>query len=166
MSGLRVTVEAPVRPSEDAEKVKKAMLNIFPDLRFEQAEDRLIGRTDNAGLFASHLKRQRIRDAARGMMMRGRRGQNRTVFLVNKQAAYVGKVSFSENESPLGDIVVTFEDEALELVINDLAPDTRRPSERGPVPGMKTTPKGGRRGFRTVVERIDWKKEMKGLEEE
>jgi predicted RNA binding protein with dsRBD fold (UPF0201 family) len=166
MSGLRVTVEAPVRPSEDAEKVKHAMLNLFPDLRFEQTEHRLIGRTDNAGLFASHLKRQRIRDAARGMMMRGRRGQSLTIFRVNKQAAYVGKVSFSETESPLGDLVISFEDEALELVIADLAPDTRRPSERGPAPGMKPQQNGGRRGFKTVVERIDWKKEIKGFEEE
>lgn len=166
MSGLKVTVEAPVRPSEDAEKVKHAMLNLFPDLDIQQSEHGLTGRTDNAGLFASHLKRQRIRDAARGMMMRGRRGENFTQIWLNKQAAYVGKVSFSERESPLGDIRVTLEDDALELSINDIAPDTRRPSERGPVPGMKMQPKGGRRGYRTVVERIDWKKEMKGAEEE
>jgi len=166
MSGLIVTVEAPVRPSEDREKVKRAMLALFPDLEFEQSEERLIGRTDNAGLFASHLKRQRIRYAARRMMERGRRGQNLTHFRVNKQAAYVGKVSFTDNESPLGDIVITLEADGLELIINDLAPDTRRPSERAPVPGLKPQPKGGRRGYKTVVERIDWKKEIKGFEEE
>jgi predicted RNA binding protein with dsRBD fold (UPF0201 family) len=46
-------------------------------------------------------------------------------FMLNKQVAAVGKVSFTTGESPLGPIVVTIETPDIERLIDYLAPRTR-----------------------------------------
>jgi predicted RNA binding protein with dsRBD fold (UPF0201 family) len=122
---LLVTVESPVRPSEDEEKVRRAMLNIFPDLHIRRENDRLVGECGSMARFGELIWRYRIRDAARGRLLHGRRGDTATIFLLDKQAAFMDRVSFSESEAPLGDIRVRLEDSALAGVIDELAPDTR-----------------------------------------
>jgi uncharacterized protein len=161
-----INVEAPVRPSEDSEKVKRAILNLFPDLQFEDPEGRISGTTESWGKFADILRRHRIRDAARGVMMRGMRGETVTSFCINKQAAFMGKVSFSESESPLGDIRITFEDPQLQNHIDSIAPDTRPPAAIRAARKREAAAEGaGKHGGRSPV-RWDWRKEFKELEEE
>ena len=127
---LLLTVEAPVRPSEDEEKVRRAMLNLFPDLRLRRENDMLIGEGSSMARFSELLWRYRIRDAARGVLVHGKRGDDRTVFRLNKQAAFMDRISFSNREAPLGDIRVRLEDGSLDRVIDLLAPDTRPPHLR------------------------------------
>ena len=57
-------------------------------------------------------------------MMRGRKGQNRIVLHLNKQAAYMGKVSFIEPKAILGTIKVTIEDDDIIGLIDKVAPET------------------------------------------
>jgi predicted RNA binding protein with dsRBD fold (UPF0201 family) len=114
-----------VRPSEDEEKVSRAMKNIFPDLVLRREGDRLIGEGSSMARFGDLIRRYRIRDAARGQLLHGKRGDDCTVFWLNKQAAYMDRVSFSERQAPLGDIRVRLEDENIDRVIDNLAPDTR-----------------------------------------
>ncbi len=54
------------------------------------------------------LRSDRIRDAARKFLFRSIRGDN-IVFCLNRQVAFAGHVSFSEEtaESPLGPLRVT-----------------------------------------------------------
>jgi uncharacterized protein len=124
-SELLLTVEAPVRPSEDEEKVRRAMRNLFPDLVLRLEGDRLVGAGSSMARFGDLLRRHRIRDAARGQLIHGKRGENCTMFRLNKQAAFMERVSFSDREAPLGDIRVRLEDESIDSVIDNLAPDTR-----------------------------------------
>jgi predicted RNA binding protein with dsRBD fold (UPF0201 family) len=114
-----------VRPSEDEEKVQRAMKNLFPDLVIRREGDRFIGEGSSMARFGDLLRRYRIRDAARGQLLHGKRGENCTVFWLNKQAAFMDRVSFSERQAPLGDIRVRLEDDSIDRVIDYLAPDTR-----------------------------------------
>ncbi|MGQ9583600.1 MAG: RNA-binding domain-containing protein [Thermoplasmatota archaeon] len=164
-SGMLV-VEAPVRPSEDEGRVRTALLNIFPDLRVVREGDTLVGAGESLSRFSELLRRQRIRDAARRVLHRGMKGEGLTVFRLNKQAAFVGKVSFSEGESPLGDITVRLEHPGLRALIDGIAPDTKRP--RGTDGGsfgaqMRGRPEA-RRG--TKRERWEWRRELEGYGEE
>lgn len=127
---LRLFVETPVRPSEDEQKVRRALLNIFPDLLLRREGDRLVGEGSSMARFGDLIMRYRIRDAARGQLIHGKRGDDRTVFRLNKQAAFMDRVSFSEREAPLGDIRVRLEDDDIDRVIELLAPDTRPRSMR------------------------------------
>jgi len=107
-------VEAEIHPTEDPERVKQAVENILWNPEFEVKPldgDRLLtarakGRESLTKIY-NLLRRERIRDAARGLLFQGLRGKS-LVFYLNKQVAYVGHLSFSEPEaeSPLGPIKV------------------------------------------------------------
>ena len=130
----KVIVEVEVRPTEDREKVLRAVLNIIdPDEvrteRIGQGEILIL----EAGSLASltklyHLLRQeRILDAARGAMKKGVQG-GRLVFYLHKQALTRGKLSFvsGDHESPMGAVRVTIEHRDPRAVIDWLAPPTVR----------------------------------------
>lgn len=124
---MRLQVEVEVKPSEDREKVEAAVNKIFPTLELCQTENSLVGesiREESLGRLHQLLREQAIRDSARSMMVQGRRG-NVVKFMLNKQVAFVGKVSFTEGEAPLGPIVVTLEAPDIERLIDYLAPQTR-----------------------------------------
>lgn len=124
---MRLQVEVEVKPTEDKEKVEAAVKKIFPTLELSQNENLLVGKSVRAeSLDRLHqlLRGQAIRDSARSVMLRGRRG-NLVQFMLNKQVAFVGKVSFTGGESPLGPIVVTLEASDIERLIDYLAPRTR-----------------------------------------
>jgi predicted RNA binding protein with dsRBD fold (UPF0201 family) len=67
----------------------------------------------------------RVRDAARKVFFAGIRGKT-IGFCLNKQVAFAGHISFSEEvaESPLGPIRVTIECENPRQLIDWLAPRT------------------------------------------
>jgi hypothetical protein len=71
------------------------------------------------------LRRERIRDAARGVLFKGFNGTSITFYL-NKQVAYAGHISFCEPvaESPLGPIKVEIKCEKPRELIDWLAPKT------------------------------------------
>ncbi|MFQ5907335.1 MAG: RNA-binding domain-containing protein [Thermoplasmata archaeon] len=120
-------VETPLRPTESARRVKRAILNIFPEARLEE-EGKIAGDTGSLDHFAELLRRQHIRDSAHELLTGAIRG-DRLVFYLNKQAAYAGRVSFSAH-APLGDIRVTVVSEDLRDLIEELAPSTVRPRGR------------------------------------
>ena len=118
-----------MRPTEDAERVRKAVTNILRGEVEVRQLDEWSGQVmfdgkDQSSLerFRMILQRDRIRAAARSVLRRSVEG-NRIVFFLNKQAAYAGHVSFSapEGESPLGPIQVILETENPEQLIDWLA---------------------------------------------
>jgi len=125
---LEVRLSARFHPTEDRNKIVAAIRSIFPDAKLE-GESELSGTATSLETFAELLKRQRIRDAARQMLRRGR-SDNSTSFRLNKQVAAVGKVSFSEEQHPLGDIEVTIIADDVQQVIDRVAPKTREESQR------------------------------------
>lgn len=121
MTSVRIT--CPVNPSEDPEKVLAAVKAIFPDAELEFGEGGYEGTAPSLDGFGKLLRRQRILDAARGVLLKNMRG-GRTHMSLNKQVATVGKVSFADRHPVLGAIEVEIEDEDLEALIDKVAPMT------------------------------------------
>jgi hypothetical protein len=115
MSGISVNVETEINPTENPEKVRLAVENIFGVVEFEirprTRGSTLVACTSNTeGLTKLYnlLRREHIRDAARSVFFKGLDG-NVITFYLNKQVAYVGHLSFSEpaGESPLGPLKIS-----------------------------------------------------------
>ena len=132
MDEVAVRIETEINLTESEEKVKRAIANIFGDvpmlvkpsrkgsmLEAEVKEREALVRLRNL------LRVDRIRAAARKTLFQGTRG-NTISFCLNKQVAFVGHVSFSEEvaESPLGPIRVMIECENPRELVDWLAPRT------------------------------------------
>ncbi len=119
---IRVRVEAACRPTENPAKVKRALLNLFPDLIFEREDERIVGETSSLETLRELIRSQKIRDTARGQLLAGRNGDRTSVHL-SKQAAFMGIVNFAAG-SPLGDIAVELESDDLSAAIDFVAEST------------------------------------------
>ena len=117
-----VRISCPVNPSEDEEKVRSAVLSIFPDAELSLNDGRLEGEA-TLDRFSKAIRRQKILDATRAVMIMNSRG-NTTHLSLNKQVATVGKVSFADKRPVLGAIEVTIEDDDLMALIDRVAPIT------------------------------------------
>ena len=117
-----VRISCPVNPSEDEEKVRSAVLSIFPDAELSLNDGRLEGEA-TLDRFSKAIRRQKILDATRAVMIMNSRG-NTTRLSLNKQVATVGKVSFADKRPVLGAIEVTIEDDDLMALIDRVAPIT------------------------------------------
>jgi predicted RNA binding protein with dsRBD fold (UPF0201 family) len=118
-----ITAIAPCHPTEDRDKVRQALLNIFPGAEIEEGTDQLTARTESADRLREIILDNHIRDTARGVMLRGM-SDGGTRFTLNKQVAFVGKVSFLDEPAALGGIDVTVKDNDIEKVIDFLAEST------------------------------------------
>lgn len=117
-----VRISCPVNPSEDEEKVRSAVLSIFPDAELVLNDGRLEGEA-TLDRFSKAIRRQKILDATRAVMIMNSRG-NTTRLSLNKQVATVGKVSFADKRPVLGAIEVIIEDDDLMALIDRVAPIT------------------------------------------
>ncbi|MCX6675803.1 MAG: hypothetical protein NTW84_05245 [Methanothrix sp.] len=120
---IEVAVYSSVRPTERVEKVASAIEKIFPGMIMDIRADRIEAYDGLESLRNLHrlLREQSILDTARGVMLRGRVGEA-VSFQLNKQAAFMGMVSFPPEEEPLGSLHVQIM--GGEMVINWLAPET------------------------------------------
>ncbi|AGB04284.1 hypothetical protein AciM339_0395 [Aciduliprofundum sp. MAR08-339] len=123
--GLEIVIEAELHPTEDVEKVKNAILNIFPDARLEILAGEIRGISHSVDTLGKILKEMRIRDAARSVFL-SNLYDDEIVFSISKQAATVGKVNFSVGNVPLGDIKIIMRGENLREIVDMIAPDTRK----------------------------------------
>jgi hypothetical protein len=138
MSEVLSRVETPLNPTEDPEKVLRAVRNLFPNcspsiVRSDERHGKLEGsmsRLEDLDNLRILLRQGVIRDAARKILLRNISGSSIVVHL-NKQAAFAGKASFCEryDESPLGPVTLTITVENPEQVIDWLAPSSRRRQE-------------------------------------
>ena len=138
MNDIRVHVEVEVNPTEDLEKVKQAVENIFGTITFIVKSRKwgqlLIAKTTGTeGLTKLYnvLAREQIRAAAR-KVLRGGMDENSVTFYLNKQVAYAGHISFSQKtaESPLGPITVKIRCSNPRKLIEWLTP---KPAKRKPL---------------------------------
>lgn len=120
MNSIKVKAETEIKPTEDPDKVRRAIQNLILNPTIETAQicngALLIAKAEGEdGLSNLHtlLRQERIRDAARKLLFRGLHGKTIT-FCLNKQVAYVGRISFCKPsaESPLGPIKI-------EIICND-----------------------------------------------
>ncbi|MGC8573236.1 MAG: RNA-binding domain-containing protein [Caldisphaera sp.] len=134
MKNGRIIVEAELRPTEDEEKVIKAINNVFTykDMEIiDQGEYKVIrcfsDSYDSLRKLHDLLRKQAILDAARSYFLKRVRG-NVLQILLHKQALYQGKISLIswDEESPLGPIKITIESDNINAVIDWLSPQTVR----------------------------------------
>ncbi len=80
--------------------------------------------------FYELVRHQRILDVARKTLRKNIVG-NSTIFFINKQVAFVGKINFcdEEGESPLGPIRIEIEYKDIEHLIDWLTPYTKNGAE-------------------------------------
>lgn len=130
----KIVVEAEIRPTEDEDKVKRAVLNfIDPDKIeiMERGTSKILYVEASSVKSLSKLHRalrlERVLDAARNALKRGIR-DNKIVFYLHKQAAYMGRVSIvsGDVESPMGAIKFEVEYKEPSVFIDWIAPQTSR----------------------------------------
>jgi predicted RNA binding protein with dsRBD fold (UPF0201 family) len=127
---LTVVAKTPLRPTEDEAKVERALLRLFPSAHIERitGPDETVTLSTRGSGFESLanirnlIKQERIRNAARSVLIHNMRGQRIQIYL-NKQAAFMGRVSFCEalGESPNGPISVELDCDNPLSVIDYLA---------------------------------------------
>lgn len=120
---IHVKVSAPVYPTEDPEKVIRAISELFTDIKIEKKDNNsdklqtgitpsslLSGEGGIDLLLVLHglIRREEIIDSVRNKIIgAGLSGDGLSVhFLLNKQAAFVGIPSIPAQEEPLGSIEV------------------------------------------------------------
>jgi len=134
MDKIEVYVEVEINPTESEEKVKRAVENVLGSLPIQikpLAKGSLLT-AEAKGLESltklyNLLRRERIRDAARGALFEGLNENDNTItFYLNKQVAFAGHLSFSKAvaESPLGPIKVRVKCDNPRQLIDWLAPKT------------------------------------------
>jgi hypothetical protein len=135
---LRIHVLVPIRPTEDPEKVRGAIVSLFPGAAIEMHADRATAIAPSFARIAELVRSYRIPDTARGQMLAGLTQDGlRASFLLGKQAAAVGRAHFGPLRSPLGDIEVTILGDVqfeVERLIYETAPDTTCTPEQAQVP--------------------------------
>lgn len=113
---MKVSLRTAIYPTEDPEKVKASVLNLFPGANLALGTGSVEGSTEDLSRFMELLRVQRIRDTAISIFRSSLDG-DRTSFWAHKQVAFASKVNFTDGASTLGDIKVTVEEGALELIM-------------------------------------------------
>ncbi|HYA32837.1 MAG TPA: AAA family ATPase [Candidatus Bathyarchaeia archaeon] len=101
--GTEIVVRTPIYATERQDKVERAIRNIFPDVVLKRSNDTITGTSHSLDTFEMLLRVQKIRSAANAELNK-RVSSNSFEFILNKQAALVGKVNFWQD--PLGPIFV------------------------------------------------------------
>lgn len=116
-----LTVYSKINPTEDPEKVEKAVSHIFPQGELERETDHIIlkGDFDCLENLKEMLEQQKIRSAARELITIKK---DKIEFLLSKQAALVQVLNLVEEESPLGEIKVEIKSPDPQALLDYLAP--------------------------------------------
>jgi hypothetical protein len=132
MVEVTVFVEVEINPTENEDNVKAAVNNfldnatmtIKPSIKGSSLTAVAKGQ-ESLSKLRNLLRNDRIRDASRRLLFKSIRG-NMISFYLNKQVAFVGHISFSQEsaESPLGPIRVNIETDTPEQLIDWLAEKT------------------------------------------
>ena len=118
----KVEIICPVNLSEDLDKIKQAISNIFPDLTIKnelfsiKAQSNELKSLEKISETISSSQSQKIYTRNLENNLEG----DSTWFFLNKQAAFVGIVAICDEaeESPLGPIKVTLTSSKIDAVID------------------------------------------------
>ena len=123
----KIEILCSINPSEDPNKVKSAILNIFPNCEIKLEKFSIKGDSNDLHLL------EKIYDAINSMQsekiyrrrLEKNLENNSTWFYLNKQAAFAEKIAICEesDESPLGPIKVILTSTQIERIIDWLIHD-------------------------------------------
>jgi uncharacterized protein len=123
-----VSAETIINPSEESSRVIKCLINTVNGGSPEINEEGNIAMVKTEGLHALHHIRVGVKSRFSAGVLRRlfeyNRSNNKTWFLLNKQAAYSGVIAIVESsvESSLGPIMVTITSRDLDRVLEWLVP--------------------------------------------
>jgi predicted RNA binding protein with dsRBD fold (UPF0201 family) len=127
-----VAAETIINPSEEPNKVIKCLINTvnggFPKIN----EEGNLAIVETEGIHALHHIRVGVKSRFTAGVLRrlfeNNRSNNKTWFLLNKQAAYSGVIAIveSSDESTLGPILVTIDSRDLDHVLKWLVPINKK----------------------------------------
>ena len=132
MDPITVSIDTEIKPTENQEKVERAIMNIFGNIqpKIQNDHESRIMKVKLKGeesllRFRDMLRLDQIRDAARKALSKGL-SEKSIIFFLNKQVAFVNHISFSEElaESPLGPIRVQINFDKPKALVNWLTPKT------------------------------------------
>ena len=113
-----------INPSEDPQKVKLAVNNIFPDIELDVSDSDVSGKTTNIEILSQISKsmhEKNTKNTYQRILKRNNDGDS-TWFYLNKQAAFVNTVALCSeaNESSLGPIKVILRSNNVEHLIDSI----------------------------------------------
>jgi len=113
-----------INPSEDPEKVKIAVNNIFPEIELKVSDAEISGKTNNFSILSKISKsihENNTKNTYQRILKNNNDGET-TWFYLNKQAAFVNTVALCSeaNESSLGPIKIILRSNDVEQVINSI----------------------------------------------
>ena len=113
-----------INPSEDPEKVKLAINNVFPEMELEVSDTQIVGKTNNFSVLSpisKSIHEKNIKNTYQRILKNNNDGDS-TWFYLNKQAAFVNTVALCSeaNESSLGPIKVILRSNDIEQVIESI----------------------------------------------
>ncbi|MDC4231978.1 MAG: hypothetical protein M8319_06595 [Nitrosopumilus sp.] len=113
-----------INPSEDPEKVKLAINNIFPDLTLEITDTDISGKSNNIQILSQISKSIHENNIKKTYqrILKNNSNSDSSWFYLNKQAAFVNTVALCSeaNESSLGPIKVILRSNDIEQVIDSI----------------------------------------------
>lgn len=120
---LKVYLTAEIHPSEDPEKVKKAVMNVVDpkdEAKVELMKDmiRVEASENTIKKILQAVKDKDVVPLMLRLLNEGKKG-DKFYLMLNKQAAYVGHIVMCDDprESPLGPINVEFDSEAIQFLL-------------------------------------------------
>ena len=116
-----------VNPTEDMDKIIKAIANVIEYDEIEMGEDYVCacGNIETIRNLRDELRERKIRGAARKIMLKGI-SANKIHFNLSKQAALVGALNLVDDSlCPLGEIEVKIKTDDPKKFIDWIAPETK-----------------------------------------
>ena len=123
-SSTSIQVFCEINPSEDIEKVKTVISNLFPELKIKIKGNAISGNSDDLELLSkvlASIKNRKIKNVFLRILNLNIR-DNSTWFYLNKQAAFVNVVALCNeaDESALGPVKVVLESNDIEETIETI----------------------------------------------
>ena len=113
-----------INSSEDPEKVKLAVNNIFPDLTLEMTDTDITGKSNNIQILSQISKSIHENNIKKTYqrILKNNSNSDSSWFYLNKQAAFANTVALCSeaNESSLGPIKVILRSNDIEKVIDSI----------------------------------------------
>ena len=113
-----------INPSEDSEKVRLAVNNVFPDIELEVSGSNVVGETNDIQILSQISKsihEKNTKNTYQRILKKNNDGDS-TWFYLNKQAAFVNTVALCSeaNESSLGPIKVILRSNDIQYIIDSI----------------------------------------------
>ena len=113
-----------INPSEDPEKVRLAVNNVFPDIELEVSDSNVVGETNNIQILSQISKsihEKNTKNTYQRILKKNNDGDS-TWFYLNKQAAFMNTVALcrAAHEASLGPINVILRSNDIQQIIDSI----------------------------------------------